>query len=60
VGSKNDTQEMFDFSAKHGIRCMVETFDFEDFPKALDMLENGRPKFRCVVNVGDYAKKHCL
>jgi len=26
-------------------------FDFEEFPKAFGILINGRPKFRCVVDV---------
>ena len=39
---------------------MVEEFSFDDFPKALDRLENGRPKFRCVVNVQEYSKSNGL
>ena len=39
---------------------MVEEFAFDDFPKAFDKLENGKPQFRCVVNCGEYAKKHGL
>lgn len=37
---------------------MCEIFDFENFPKAFDTLENGKPKFRCVVNITDWAKKN--
>jgi len=37
---------------------MNEEFAFEDFDKALDKMENGRPKFRCTVNVQDFSKKH--
>jgi D-arabinose 1-dehydrogenase-like Zn-dependent alcohol dehydrogenase len=34
----------------------VETFDFEEFPKAFERLERGLAKFRCVVNVGKWAQ----
>ena len=37
---------------------MVEEFSFEDFPKAFDRLENGKPKFRCVVNVGKHVEEN--
>jgi D-arabinose 1-dehydrogenase-like Zn-dependent alcohol dehydrogenase len=30
---------------------VVEIFKFEEFAKAFDHLENGKPKFRAVVNV---------
>jgi len=60
VGSVKETKDMLDFSARHNILPMCEHFEFEDFPKAFDTLENGRPKFRCVVNVENYAKKHNL
>eukprot|EP00331_Platyophrya_macrostoma_P026533 CAMPEP_0176436836 /NCGR_PEP_ID=MMETSP0127-20121128/18228_1 /TAXON_ID=938130 /ORGANISM="Platyophrya macrostoma, Strain WH" /LENGTH=374 /DNA_ID=CAMNT_0017820277 /DNA_START=38 /DNA_END=1162 /DNA_ORIENTATION=+ len=58
VGSRKETQEMLDFSAKHNILPLCEHFGFEDFPKALDKLENGKPMFRCVVNVEEWAKKN--
>ena len=45
---------MLNFVSKHGLDCKSEIYSFEDFPKALDKLENGRPHFRCVVNVEDY------
>jgi len=60
VGSRKVVQEMLDFCAENKIYPLVETFDFEDFEKALDRLENGRPIFRCVVKVSDYAKKNGL
>ena len=47
---------MLQFSVDHNVYPICETFAFEDFPKAFDKLENGRPKFRCVVNVKDWAK----
>lgn len=34
---------MFKFSKEHGCECMTEIYEWEDFPKALDKLENGSP-----------------
>ena len=57
-GSVQETLEALEFAAKNGVKVHAEKFSFEDFPKALDRLENGRPQFRCVVNVKDYAEKY--
>jgi len=51
IGSREEIRDMLEFSAKHNIVPLCEEFDFEDFPQAFDRLENGRPIFRCVVNV---------
>lgn len=58
VGTRANIDEMLSFCQKNKVYPMVETFSFEDFPKALDRLENGKPVFRCVVNVGEYSKKN--
>jgi len=58
IGSRKETNAMLEFSARHNILPMCEFFSFDDFPKALDTLENGKPKFRCVVNVEEWSKKH--
>ena len=58
LGTIKDTQEAVDFAIENGVECMVEEFGFMDFPKAFDRMENGKPMFRVVVNVGDYAKEH--
>jgi uncharacterized zinc-type alcohol dehydrogenase-like protein len=60
VGSRENIKEMLDFCQKNNVYPMVETFDFEDFPKALDRLENGKPVFRCVVKAEEYARKNHL
>lgn len=60
VGSRADTNEMLEFCAKNNVYPLVEEYSFEDFPKALDRLENGKPIFRCVVNCGEYSKNHGL
>jgi len=58
VGSTEETAHMLQFAHDHHVKVEAEKFSFEDFPKALDRLENGRPQFRCVVNVEDYNKQH--
>lgn len=60
IGTRKVINEMLDFCVKENIYPMVEEFSFEDFPKAFDRLENGRPKFRCVVNVEEYSKNNNL
>lgn len=51
VGNRSDTNEMIELCAKENIYPIVEEFSFNDFALALDRLEHGKPKFRCVVNV---------
>ena len=60
VGNRETTKEMLEFCVKNDVYPIVEEFKFEDFPKALDKLENGKPVFRCVVNTGEYTKKNGL
>ena len=49
---------MLPICVEKNIYPMVEEYSFEDFPKAFNRLENERPKFRCVVNVKDWAEKN--
>ena len=58
VGSRREVKAMLEFSALHNILPICEFFGFEDFPKALDKLENGKPVFRCVMNVEEWSKKN--
>ncbi len=60
VGSRKDTTDMLKLCVEKDIYPICEEFPFEEFDKALNRLENERPKFRCVVNVGDYSKKNGL
>lgn len=60
VASRADTNEMLQICADHNIYPMCEQFEFEQFDKAFDKLENGKPHFRCVVDCGSYAKKNNL
>jgi D-arabinose 1-dehydrogenase-like Zn-dependent alcohol dehydrogenase len=58
VGPRPVIKKMLPLCVEKDIYPIVEEFPFEDFPKAFDKLENGRPHFRCVVNVKDYAEKN--
>ena len=51
---------MIKHCAGKNIYPIVEEYDFDNLPKALDKLENGKRHFRCVVNEKDYAEKHGL
>lgn len=58
VGGRIYTERMLEFCANNEIECKCEFYDWEDFPKALDKLENGRPLFRGVVDVGKESIKY--
>lgn len=58
TGSCKDVNDMLGFAAKKKIYPIVEKVDFEDFPIAYQKLEHGRPHYRLVVNVTDWAKKN--
>ena len=60
VGPRHTINKMIDFCAKNDVYPIVEEYSFEDLPKAFEKLEHGRPHFRCVVNVRDYAEKNGL
>lgn len=57
VGGVKHYQEMLDFVEIHGIKCIAEHYSFEEFPKALDVLEHGRPIFRCIVDTEEFSDK---
>ena len=58
IGSKKETKEMLKFSAEHGVHILCEHFSFDNFPEALNKLENGKPHFRCVVDVQPASSKY--
>lgn len=58
VGPIAPTEKMLDLCVEKNIYPIVEEFSFEDFPKAFEKLEHGKPHFRCVVNVKDFAEKN--
>jgi uncharacterized zinc-type alcohol dehydrogenase-like protein len=56
LGSVEETEEMLKFSAEKKVFPLCEQFLFSEMDKAFDRLVNGKPIFRCVVNVEDYSK----
>ena len=60
VGSRKEIQQMLEVCAEKDIYPITEHYSFEEFPKAFDKIENGKPIFRCVVNCGEYSKKNNL
>ena len=58
IGSIKDLNDMLKFSAKYGIKSINEYFSFEDFPKAFHRSELETPRYRCVINVTDWAKEN--
>ena len=60
VGPRGAINNMISFCSEKDIYPLCEEFEFDDLPKAFDKLENGKPHFRCVLNVKDYAEKHGL
>lgn len=50
VGSRKETEDMLNFSLKNGVKVLCEHFKFDEFDKALEKLEKGKPIFRCVVD----------
>ena len=45
-------------SENDGIKCVSEVFEWDDFDKALDKLENGKPMLRCCVNIDPISSKY--
>jgi D-arabinose 1-dehydrogenase-like Zn-dependent alcohol dehydrogenase len=55
-GGRKATEFMLQFTRDNGVECMSEHYSWEDFPKALDKLENGTPKFRGIVDMDKFTK----
>lgn len=58
MGSVYELQETLEFSLKNDVKSINEYYSFEDFPKAFHRVEKETPRYRCVVNVTDWAKKN--
>ena len=58
VGPRGSIKEMVRLCSDKDIYPLCEEYEFDDLPKAFDKLEHGKPHFRCVLNVKDYAEKH--
>ena len=63
VGSVEGPREpikRIDFSNKKYVFPIIEEYPFEEMPKAFEKLEHGRPHFRCIVSMKDFAAKKGL
>ena len=49
TGSVSDTAEMLEFTARHGIRPIVETFPMDEANRALEHTRSGKARFRAVL-----------
>ena len=58
VGPKGAIKQMVELSSDKDIFPICEEYDFEDLPRTFDKLENGKPHFRCVLNVKDFTVKN--
>lgn len=51
VGSDDEIQATLEFAGKYKVFPTIEYFNWDDFPKALNKLDNGRPRYRMTVKV---------
>ena len=58
VGPRGAIKQMVELCSDKDIFPICGEYDFEDLPRAFDKLENGKPHFRCVLNVKDFAVKN--
>jgi len=49
TGSVSDTAEMLAFTARHGIKPIIETFAMSDANRALEHTRAGKARFRAVL-----------
>ncbi len=48
-GTATDSTDAMAFAAKHGVRPMIETFELKDATNALDVMMQGKVRFRAVI-----------
>ncbi|KAL7950395.1 GroES-like protein [Trichoderma barbatum] len=48
-GHALDSEEAIQFAMTHGIKCMIEQYQFSDVKAAIESLEAGKPRFRNVL-----------
>jgi len=49
LGSPATTARMLDFTRRHSLEPIIETFPFSQLNEALDRLRNGKPRYRIVL-----------
>lgn len=52
LGSPATTIKMLDFTQRHSIEPIIETFPFSKINEAMDRLRNGKPRYRVVLTPG--------
>jgi D-arabinose 1-dehydrogenase-like Zn-dependent alcohol dehydrogenase len=50
-GHALDSEECLEFSATHGVKCMVEKYKLEDAGKAFEAINDGSVRFRGVLQI---------
>lgn len=50
VGSPENLRKMLEFSARHQIKPIVETFRFDQVNEAMEHLRNGKPHYRIILS----------
>ena len=53
VGSRTEVQDCLNFSDQFNVQPITEHYTWANFPKAYEKLHNGKPIFRCVVDVSE-------
>ena len=56
-GGKKDTEDMLKFAKNNKIASECEFFEFDDFPRAIERVENGHPRFRVVLRVDQVSRR---
>lgn len=51
AGHAIDVEEAIDFASTHGVKCMVERFDFEKAPDAVEHMLANKVRFRSVLSM---------
>lgn len=49
LGSPETTRKMMEFAGRHGVKPMIEVFPMSEVNAAIDRLENGKPRYRVVL-----------
>lgn len=56
-GGYKDTQSMLNFVKSNKIEADCEFFEFDDFPKAIERVEKGHPRFTVVLRVDQVSRR---
>lgn len=56
IGGMKETQEMFDFAAKHNVTADVEVIPMDYVNTAMDRLAKADVRYRFVIDIGNTLK----